>query len=479
MSPPRASQPPSRESRVPSVARRPSRRIRAHHVRPAVDPVMPRWWDVSALLAMVASLTLLVLQAEVDLAWTRGAAFLAVDDLLCLVLLVDWLGRARRSQDRRRFLRAHWVELVASIPLVGPLHALRAARLVSVLRLLRVGVLARRVMRRLHLPATSLSLTGLALAVGAFWGASALAFQAFEQGRSASVRSFGDALWWSIVTMSTVGYGDVYPVSTGGRVVAGLTMAFGVGALGTLAGMITSILIELQERGSKGLRYVRMKQHVMVLGWNEKARVAVEEVHRDPRFDDDVVIVAECERNPMERERVAFVRGNPCRRDVLERAGARDAVAAIVLARDVNDARSDYETAMAVTTLRAMSNEVRISAELVSPDHREFLERAGCDAIIDAVSVSSALLVRGVKDAGVPALIEDLLLASHGSVTLQREAIAEDMIGRRWRDVAAGQVDRGRTALGLARANEVIVNPRPEFVVERGDELFVVTADEE
>lgn len=464
------------EPRVAGSA--PPRRPRVRRARPVIDPRMPPWWDAVALTLMVASILLLLLHASGAVAWAEGARFYLVDAALCAGLLVDWFARAARSQDRARFLRAHWVELVASIPLTGLLHLVHAEGLVALLRVVRVGVLLRRLTRRLHLPALGLSLTYLALVLLGMWVVAALAFHGFEHGRNPAVRNVKDALWWGIVTMSTVGYGDLYPVTTGGRVVAGLTMAFGVGALGTFAGMWTGILIELQSRGANGLGTYRMKRHVIVLGWNEKARAAILEVHHDPRFDDDVVIVAECEYNPMERERVAFVRGNPCRRESLERAGAADAAAAIVLARDVNDPRSDYETAMAVTTLRAMSPEVRVSAELVSPENREFLERAGCDAIIDAASVASALLVRGVKDAGVPALIEDLLMVSRGHVTLLRAPIDHGAVGRQWRELAAAQLEAGRTAVGLARGTGFILNPSPELTVERGDELFVIADDE-
>ncbi len=460
-----------------AVVRAPAR-VALRRARPVIDPRMPRWWDAAAFAVMAASLVLLLLHAGEVGAWAEGPRFYAADGALCFMLLVDWAARAARSQDRARFLRAHWVELIASVPLAGPLHGLHAEGLAALLRVLRVGVLVRRVTRRLHLPPLSLSLTYVALALVGTWVGVAMAFHAFEHGHNPAVRTVKDALWWGIVTLSTVGYGDLYPVTVGGRVVAGLTMAFGVGLLGTFAGMWTSILIDLQARGANGLGSYRMKRHVIVLGWNEKARAAILEVHHDPRSDDDVVIVAECDHNPMERERVAFVRGNPCRREALERAGAADAAAAIVLARDVNDPRSDYETAMAVTAVRAMAPDARVSAELVSPENREFLERAGCDAIIDAVSVASALLVRGVKDAGVPVLIEDLLLVSRGHVSLLRAPIDPAAVGRPWRELAAAQLEARRTAVGLARASGYVLNPPPELTVERGDELFVIADDE-
>ncbi len=466
---------------VEAQPRRPAalpQRQRSRRQRPVIDPAMPRWWEAVTLGAVVASIALSIAHASDAFWWARGNLFYVTDTALCLVLLVDWVARARRSQDRRRFARAHWAELVASVPLAGMLHLVRAAGLVALLRVVRVGVLVRRLARRMHLPASGLSLAYLSLTLVALWALAGAAFHAFEHGVNPAVRDLRDGLWWAIVTMSTVGYGDLYPVSHGGRVVAGLTMAFGVGVLGTFAGTVTSLLIELQARGAHGLGSYRMRDHVIVLGWNEKARGAIVEVNHDPRFDDDVVIVAECDRNPMERERVAFVRGNPCRRESLERAAAQDAAAAIVLARDVNDPRSDYETAMAITTLRALSAEVRISAELVSPENREFLERAGADAIIDAVSVASALLVRGVKDAGVPVLIEDLLMVSRGHVTLLRDRIDDAAVGRPWRELAAAQLEAGRTAIGLARGLDILVNPAPDLPVARGDELFVIADDE-
>jgi voltage-gated potassium channel len=71
----------------------------------------------------------------------------------------------------------------------------------------------------------------------------ALAFHYFEFGVNPSVKSFGDSIWWAIVTISTIGYGDVFPVTTIGRVIAGFLMLFGLGTFGVYTASIASWVI--------------------------------------------------------------------------------------------------------------------------------------------------------------------------------------------------------------------------------------------
>ena len=114
---------------------------------------------------------------------------------------------------------------------------------------------------------------------------------------------------WSMTTLSTVGYGDLYPVTFGGRVVAITTMIVGVGVLGTLAATVAAGLIEFRERGRKGLRSHMLKDHLLVLGWNEKSFAAIDDFRHDPRYlEMRICVVADLEAAPI-AEPVRFVRG--------------------------------------------------------------------------------------------------------------------------------------------------------------------------
>lgn len=409
----------------------------------------------------------------------RQRALPWIDGACSAILVVDFIWRLRRSPHAREFTRRNWFDLVGSIPFgllpVGPL--LNVTRL---LRLVRLASLGRRLLRGLEFPLPSAILGYLGAVTGSVWFASAMVFYLFERERNASVHSPGDALWWSIVTLSTVGYGDVYPVTVAGRIVAAITMASGVGVLGTFAGTIATLFVDLREQGRRGLRSYVMNDHLLVLGWNPKAAAAIDEFLADPRTRDArVVIVANLETTPLERPGVRFVKGVPHRRDVLERASAQSATSAMVVANDARDPRCDDATALAVMALKRINPTARVSAELVDPENREHLEAAGCHAIVDVTSLSANLLARGLQDAGVERLLGELITSNAGS-EVYRVPVPREFHGRSYADMAHAMIDRGAVLLGLVRveaSTAVLVNPAPTTVLSPGDEAYVVSAD--
>ena len=78
----------------------------------------------------------------------------------------------------------------------------------------------------------------LMLVVGSIW------VLLFEQAGQGNLNNGADALWWAVTTMTTVGYGDYYPVTTGGRVIAAMLMVTGVGLFGSFTGFVASWLVE-------------------------------------------------------------------------------------------------------------------------------------------------------------------------------------------------------------------------------------------
>lgn len=442
-----------------------------------VEPKLPRWWDRLVIALTIATIGVLMVdfalepesQSSIILGW--------VDFAFCMVFLADFGWRLYLAPRRWAFFRRNWIDLVGAIPFVGPLRSVRFIRFMRLIRLTRFVVLVRRLTKLFEVPVPTKALGYLGLAAIVWWVFAAMSFNMFERGTNQNVKGLDDALWWSITTLSTVGYGDLFPITTGGRVVAAATMALGVGILGTFGGTIATMFLDFREQGRKGLRALSLKDHLLVLGWSEKARVAIHEFCADPRYvDTKIVIVADLEENPYEDPKVRFVRGLPCSTEALMKADAPRAGAAIVLADDPNDPRSDHRSALTVMTLRRLNARVRISAELVSVDNREHLDSAGSDAVIDAMTVASGLLVRGVQDIGVPQLIAHLLSNDQGS-EVYRVEVDPHFVGKTYREYVIDNLDRRQTVVALRREHHMLVQVAPDFVLEAGDNAFIISVD--
>jgi voltage-gated potassium channel len=196
-------------------------------------------------LAIMLGLLLPLSQATHDL-------LTVYDNAICFVFLLDFALRMRRASPKRAYLIGErgWLDLLGSIPTVNStfraaaiLRLARLSRLARITRLLRAqekGGIARDVLENRGQYAAFVTLLSASLVLIL---SSILVLQ-FESGASgANIETGGQALWWAVVTITTVGYGDTYPVTAAGRITAFFVMMAGVGIIGALASILASILV--------------------------------------------------------------------------------------------------------------------------------------------------------------------------------------------------------------------------------------------
>ena len=178
---------------------------------------------------------------------TRGILEYA-DYAVCVVFLADFLISLWRAPDRRTYLVTWgWLDLLSSIPTVDVARWGRAARVLRIFRVLR-GLRATKLLaslvlrRRAQNAALACSLVALLLVV--FCSIAVLHFEAEPE---SNIKTAEDAIWWAFATITTVGYGDRYPVTSEGRFVAGILMCAGVGLFGTFSGFLAAWFIGPQQ----------------------------------------------------------------------------------------------------------------------------------------------------------------------------------------------------------------------------------------
>lgn len=209
----------------------------------AVKPGRPGWTRILGWLRYVNNLLLLPMFTVliVEAASSQSAeVFASVNEFFCAMFFAEWLLGFALSDHRVGYFRnpSNLADLVSSIPVSAFAQGLRVLRLLRLLRLVR---LATRVRRYQGKGATMIRAFGLC-AVLVITGA--LAFRIVEP---QSTGSLEEALWWSLVTLSTVGYGDVAPITPAGHIVAAFVIISGIGIFGYMAGFMTSLLEDPEE----------------------------------------------------------------------------------------------------------------------------------------------------------------------------------------------------------------------------------------
>ena len=167
-----------------------------------------------------------------------------IDFFICLIFLGDFFYRFYHAPSKLRFMRWGWIDFVSSIPML-PTRSGRMFRVVKIFRLLRAFRSVRLLLTYLMRNRTQNTFVTVASGTCLLAMVSSMMILNIEKDEAnANIKTPSDALWWSVVTVTTVGYGDKYPVTDAGRVVAAILMTAGVGLFGTFTGFIASMFVE-------------------------------------------------------------------------------------------------------------------------------------------------------------------------------------------------------------------------------------------
>ncbi|HSO27695.1 MAG TPA: ion channel [Anaerolineales bacterium] len=168
---------------------------------------------------------------------------LGMDTLLCIVFFADFVIRLSRARHKLHYLRWGWLDLLGSIPAFPILRIARlrqATRSIRALRAAKKSAIEADMRAR---PAENTLLGTLLVAFLVLLVGSMLIFNLEQPAEASNIHEPIDAFWWAFVTMTTVGYGDYFPVTPGGRIIAMALMTVGVSIFGVLSSFLASSFI--------------------------------------------------------------------------------------------------------------------------------------------------------------------------------------------------------------------------------------------
>lgn len=206
---------------------------------------MKNKWNLVYEIIMVALATF-----SVSMIWVENQLFYYIDRIVWLIFFADVSVRFIKSKSKWGYIKQHPLDVIAIIPFDSIFQLARIARLLRALRLIAIS--AHFLKPFFEIIKTNglykvITFTAILIFI------SAIPIKSLEQ----SIESYADALWWSIVTATTVGYGDISPETTLGRMIGLILMIFGIGLMGMITGAIATYFLTDQAKENPTIEFIK------------------------------------------------------------------------------------------------------------------------------------------------------------------------------------------------------------------------------
>lgn len=289
--------------------------------------------------------------------------------------------------------------------------------------------------------------------------------------------TWNNALWWSIVTLTTVGYGDITPATLPGRFIGIIIMIFGIGILGMFTATIASFFVERKLKEDRGMNSVQLKHHLILCQWNHRAQEVLNELRGDPRTASlPIVLIAKLPAKPVDDDLLFYIQGD-IEEENLQKANLPEADTVIILGDDQLDANArDAQVVLATLTVESLNPNVYSIVELVDERNVPHCERAHANEIIVGAEFSSRLISRAAMDHGISKVLSELLSSRFGNELFRIPAPAS-YVGKPFLTLFTEMKNQhNSTVLAVYKndSQEIISNPGGDYLLQSGDQLVII-----
>jgi voltage-gated potassium channel len=204
--------------------------------------------NVIAIILSIYVLSIFIIETLVTLPSEVIKVLDFVDNIICVFFLFDFFFRFYQAESKLQFLKWGWIDLISSIPTFDALRFGRLLRLIRLIRILRAFRSTKHIVDHIYKKKSKGAFTTVVVIAILTLIFSSISILQFEDAPTSNIKTAEDAIWWAFSTVSTVGYGDKFPVTTEGRIVGVVLMIVGGGLFATMSGFFASWFVEDQKK---------------------------------------------------------------------------------------------------------------------------------------------------------------------------------------------------------------------------------------
>lgn len=444
-------------------------------------------FDLLVVFFLLISISLFLVDSLYPEALKHQVIVDYTEKIITCFFIIEYILRLFVSRSIRVFFFSHLIDLLAIIPLFRFFRLFRVFRLLKFIKNNKIRSWINTFIKKSNFFTFNFQeqffevfLVSFLLVALLFVGT--IGILAFEKGHNEQFESVTDGLWWTVVTLTTVGYGDKFPLTIGGRLLAIFLMLTGLGFFALITSFFSSFIIERYRKGAnKGMELATLSKHIIVCGWNSNANTVLYEL--DALYNESIkfkVIICESLPDYEFNNYSIFLNSDFTKMEVLEKAKIEHAEAVIILA-DKLDARSDQDvdarTILTVLGIKKRYPGIYVCAEIVSKNNIEHIQNAGADEYISSFEYTGNLLAHSVANRGITKVYSELLSSNIGSQLVNID-VNNKYVGKYF--IEAGQYynkEQGSVLIGIERDKNFLINPGHDFIINKGDRAVLIAQE--
>jgi len=371
------------------------------------------------------------------------------------------------------------IDLLAILPILRPLRTFRLLRLLRLLKIFRYSYALKSLVAAIKEEAPIIAFILISLILWIVTISVIVYIYEYNAGNE-KFHSIFEALYWGIVTISTVGYGDITPVTKEGKFLASLLISGGIVLVSALTATFSATLINrMNILKGEGLKLNKLKDHLLICGWSESGEELLEEIIRAGLDKEKpIVLVTEYDRSELGVDigkYVLYKKGDFTKENVLLEVSAPTASEVVILGErkeGLSDRNVDARTALAAMLVKTMNPKAKIYVEVLHDENAEVFEkRLGVNGVFIYGKVIGRLIFSSIVTPGVERLLERLLTAE-GSI---RKVKVKEVKGIKTFGEAIRELRRfGALPVAVEKEGRVLINPPDDTELSPDDYLFIV-----